>query len=782
MKIRSIHIVEFGCLKQRDFALGEGLNLFEGHNESGKSTILAFIRFVLFGLPRRAAGEILSERERGLSWDSGTAEGYLDIEVDGHLYRVYRRGQAGGTAARETYNETVTVTDLESGLEAFHGEVPGKVFLGMTPEVFTSTSCVRQLDCTRVSGEDVRSSIENLLFSADESINVQKALEKLDDLRRGLLYKNGKGGKLFDLDVEKMALQTRLDTACENAKSIIEKELLLDKARELSQKHQKEIEHYEELLGVYEACVTLGRFEALHKEEKKRKEISDELGRLAQEQGFGGILPDRETTARLEKAERDLQNTDFALQSARGALAIAEQSPRGDQTLASAQADVEKAGGKESVLSAFRRLRKKKTADTVLSVLGFLFGILLAGAGALFLVDTPLSFLADYLPFGPYPYLGAGGALLILGLVLSILGGKNGKRIRALLSSIRFGGRRASETTLGAYLDDCRKNGEQSLRYDKAMADAREMLLLRREEAKSASNEALQLLSQLHREPDADDVATLSVALRKTAEESAALCNQKETLSCRADACDEQIRVTRAALEGINEATLRAQLGSHDPAELLAEINPDKTKSLYNYARVQKDATEQRRLALEKDLVALDATSENPARLSGKLEACEKKYEEAKLEHDALVAASQTLGEAVDKLHESVAPALRLRAGELMARMTDGKYKSFGISGDMKISILSDTGSKPVDAYSKGTIDAAYISLRMALVDLISADNPPPLCFDESFTQMDEDRTAAMLRMLENYCQNGNQCLVFTCHKREGEILSALGDYSKIIL
>ena len=68
MIIEKIHIDAFGRLENRDFELSEGVNIIEGANESGKSTLAAFIRFVFYGCSPR-------EREAALSWKSGGASG-----------------------------------------------------------------------------------------------------------------------------------------------------------------------------------------------------------------------------------------------------------------------------------------------------------------------------------------------------------------------------------------------------------------------------------------------------------------------------------------------------------------------------------------------------------------------------------------------------------------------------------------------------------------------------------------------------------------------------------
>ena len=49
MFIKSIHIDSFGGLSGKDFDFSRALNIIEGNNESGKSTLLSFIKFILYG-------------------------------------------------------------------------------------------------------------------------------------------------------------------------------------------------------------------------------------------------------------------------------------------------------------------------------------------------------------------------------------------------------------------------------------------------------------------------------------------------------------------------------------------------------------------------------------------------------------------------------------------------------------------------------------------------------------------------------------------------------------
>ena len=86
MTIHEIKIGGFG--KHRDVVINlrEGVNIISGDNESGKSTVAAFIRAMLYGLSGRGAQ---NERKKFLPWDRGAKYGgELSFEHKGVRYRV----------------------------------------------------------------------------------------------------------------------------------------------------------------------------------------------------------------------------------------------------------------------------------------------------------------------------------------------------------------------------------------------------------------------------------------------------------------------------------------------------------------------------------------------------------------------------------------------------------------------------------------------------------------------------------------------------------------------
>ena len=140
MQIIEIQIDEFGILTDRKFSFAPGINILEGKNESGKSTLLAFIRFMFYGAPSRGVGETVSERTRRLNWRTGRAAGSMTLEAKGGRYRIERalcRSVSGSAeASRESFTESLQIIDLASGTSLPRGTQPGEYFLFAPPVLY----------------------------------------------------------------------------------------------------------------------------------------------------------------------------------------------------------------------------------------------------------------------------------------------------------------------------------------------------------------------------------------------------------------------------------------------------------------------------------------------------------------------------------------------------------------------------------------------------------------------------------------------------------------------
>ena len=150
MQILKIEIDSFGKLREFSLEPGRGITVIEGENESGKSTLLAFLRFVLYGFPRKNAPDG-DERDKRISWQTRTAAGRLTLAWKGDVYRITRRFLCRSTAARESVSEELSVVRVSDGQEvALEGKTPGEHFLGLPPELYDGSLSLVQSGADRV--------------------------------------------------------------------------------------------------------------------------------------------------------------------------------------------------------------------------------------------------------------------------------------------------------------------------------------------------------------------------------------------------------------------------------------------------------------------------------------------------------------------------------------------------------------------------------------------------------------------------------------------------------
>ena len=90
MIIEKIDVRSFGLIKDMTLEFAPTVNIIEGQNEAGKSTIAAFIKYMLFGFDTVESEDFLSERKKRINWDTGIAEGSMVVNVKGKRYLISR--------------------------------------------------------------------------------------------------------------------------------------------------------------------------------------------------------------------------------------------------------------------------------------------------------------------------------------------------------------------------------------------------------------------------------------------------------------------------------------------------------------------------------------------------------------------------------------------------------------------------------------------------------------------------------------------------------------------
>ena len=109
-----------------------------------------------------------------------------------------------------------------------------------------------------------------------------------------------------------------------------------------------------------------------------------------------------------------------------------------------------------------------------------------------------------------------------------------------------------------------------------------------------------------------------------------------------------------------------------------------------------------------------------------------------------------------------------------MDKLSGGKYKNVKFSDEEGLLVELESGEyKKAERLSTGTIFQMYLSLRLSIADSITEEKLP-IILDEAFAYYDDERLENMLQYLSKEYAD-RQIIIFTCSKREKEILEKNG-------
>lgn len=143
--------------------------------------------------------------------------------------------------------------------------------------------------------------------------------------------------------------------------------------------------------------------------------------------------------------------------------------------------------------------------------------------------------------------------------------------------------------------------------------------------------------------------------------------------------------------------------------------------------------------------------------------------------HDEIVAidlAQETMTDLSSSIRDSFGLYLNKEASQYITGITGGIYDSMSIDENLNVFLNTKAKLVPLENVSSGTMDQVYLALRLAAAKLLQGSGSGfPLIFDDSFTQYDDERLKTALEWLAS--AYGGQIIIFTCHRREAQMLRA---------
>ena len=255
MIIREAKIQKFGKLEQKEYHFSPQINVIYGPNESGKSTLMQFLKAMMFGLEKSRIRKTLDTYKKYEPWDTPAYfAGSMIFETGQQQFLLERNFYHKEQRARLINVGDGEQLSLEYGdLDMLLGNVSGRAY--------ETTCCISQEQAVPgtelgVLLEDERS---NLAQTGSSEIQLSKALQNLEQKRKNKEkqkkeLERQRMSKIHQLEVKQQLLkqdvnalktqqstqQTQRDTAGEQEARIREMaEPLLAKYKEICGQEQK---------------------------------------------------------------------------------------------------------------------------------------------------------------------------------------------------------------------------------------------------------------------------------------------------------------------------------------------------------------------------------------------------------------------------------------------------------------------------------------------------------------------------------------------------------------
>lgn len=753
MKITKITIRSFGALVDREFEFSPGANVIEGQNESGKTSLALFIKFMLYGLDGKKGNP--TEKERFINWQTHRADGVMEFTHEGRSYRLER-------TVGEGVRESKRLTDMESlSPVKFDGEV-GEYLLGVPESVFLNTVFVRQSAGSAVDSDAVRNAVANILSSADENISVERITKKLDAARTKLKHKNSVGGRLRELERQIAQTENELAASLDSHKNVISAQSDLQEKRSAIDSLSAENERLSLTLSLYDGICRLGQRERMRRTLEQLEEKKVRLGSLNR--------PDA-------AVHSEIAGIRARIKAAKNSAALAE-----DELSALGKWQVPRFTSEEcdDDSAAATRLAKSAHGARVPAIILMILGVLALIGGA-------ICMYAELAPFAALIAAMLGGAVMCaLSVALLARSAGSKRKLRAILE--RWGV--DDVDALSAAIAAEREVIASERSHSDELSRASTRLKSAEEELEEAQRAAIALCSGVAYSDSETHVSTSESDTSDGEASDTDAARAEALLSAFEQRCLDAEQEF-SALEGEYKELLgrcgemEKNLRDVDFDAIDALIAQHSSSAEYSLAASMDEAgcaAAEKKLRFNREkLRALEAQCDSlkrtaysspghaPAQLEEELAALRREHADGELRLEALELAMETVAKCSEGLRQNLIPQIAERASADFAKATAGRHDRLALGEDFSLQCSGEDGVFSADCLSSGGADAAYVCLRRSLTPALFRTEAPCAIYDESFSSIDEERT---LRLISLIAADPGQSLIFTCRRSDAEYIA----------
>ena len=180
MIINNLKINSFGKIKNKEIKLDNGINVFYGNNEAGKSTILNFIISTFYGISKNKKGKVFSNYDKYKPWVGEEFSGKIQYELDNNKkYEIFRDFNKKNPKIFDENSEDISKQfniDKKTGNEFFYEQTK------VDEDLFLSTIGIMQKEVKLEENNQnfLVQKLANLVGTGDDNVSFKKAIERIN--------------------------------------------------------------------------------------------------------------------------------------------------------------------------------------------------------------------------------------------------------------------------------------------------------------------------------------------------------------------------------------------------------------------------------------------------------------------------------------------------------------------------------------------------------------------------------------------------------------------------
>ena len=716
MRVRGVNIRSFGALRERRYELSDGMTVFHGPNESGKTTTMEFIRSVLVPSNKRNQ---YPERDKS---DSGT----LTYEQDGQTRTVsltYRSVEGErpvmptGTDDPQLYRSVFAMTsrDLDDERVLTEGGIRSRF---LTVPGGESMPAARD-----AAAEKWETNLGKRSNSRSRAIALESEIDKLEeDIAQARSVTDQYGA----LDARRKELGSRLgELSAESERSV--------EAKRVHDVYQSNRGNYERLSALEEERSNLGDFVPVTEADR------EEFERLKSESARAEAAL-RSLTEKRTQEEADLMGADRrrisahskAIEALPGRLEVYREDSRRLRDLEARREEVREQAPPEPV----RESGTGRRGSMALLAAGL--AIIVLGVAAALLTE-PYAIAVSVV----------GAAVAAVGLLKPkpaapvpkpVVDDSVDREINALRERMSN-----FENDVLSVMSD--------LEMDSFGIEDDVAFLSKARDAAAALSKTENDIMRARMEQGTASNGLLTFAQRFSGEEGYARCLQRTR---EAERIDREAAVIRDAL---------AKAGlDPDVPECPVSYEGDAVSSEIGDVRQEIGALEERMRSIL-DTVELERMMDRRAQLQSEL---------AEALDDGAVGllAAAIADSACEEIYSRVQPGVIATADRYLSMMTDGRYRIDTDPRSKDLAVRSGDEVKGIGAWSSGLRAQVLLSVKLAVAREMGRGEVPVI-LDDVLLPFDSERKAGACRALAELSSE-MQVLMFTCDAETARICSGL--------